>query len=83
MPDGTGILDFGKKFPGRMVDVGISEQVGVAMAAGMAQGGLRPVVAIYSSFMQRAYDIIFQEAVYASPSIDITDKVIKALSEAN
>src|SRR5262245_45528767 len=61
MPDGTGILDFGKKFPGRMIDVGISEQVGVAMAAGMAQGGLRPVVAIYSSFMQRAYDIIFQE----------------------
>jgi len=44
-----------------MFDVGISEQVGVAMAAGMAQGGLRPVVAIYSSFMQRAYDIIFQE----------------------
>ena len=61
MPDGTGILDFGKKFPDRMIDVGISEQVGVAMAAGMAQGGLRPVVAIYSSFMQRAYDIIFQE----------------------
>jgi 1-deoxy-D-xylulose-5-phosphate synthase len=61
MPDGTGILDFGKKFPDRMFDVGISEQVGVAMAAGMAQGGLRPVVAIYSSFMQRAYDIIFQE----------------------
>jgi 1-deoxy-D-xylulose-5-phosphate synthase len=61
MPDGTGILDFGKKFPGRMIDVGISEQVGIAMAAGMAQGGLRPVVAIYSSFMQRAYDIIFQE----------------------
>ncbi len=61
MPDGTGIMDFGKKFPDRMVDVGISEQVGVAMAAGMAQGGMRPVVAIYSSFMQRAYDIIFQE----------------------
>lgn len=61
MPDGTGILDFGKKFPDRMFDVGISEQVGVAMAAGMAQGGMRPVVAIYSSFMQRAYDIIFQE----------------------
>ncbi|HUR38541.1 MAG TPA: 1-deoxy-D-xylulose-5-phosphate synthase [Planctomycetota bacterium] len=61
MPDGTGIMDFGKKFPDRMFDVGISEQVGVAMAAGMAQGGLRPVVAIYSSFMQRAYDIIFQE----------------------
>jgi 1-deoxy-D-xylulose-5-phosphate synthase len=61
MPDGTGLLDFGKKFPGRCMDVGISEQAAVAIAAGMTHAGLRPVVAIYSSFMQRAYDIMFQE----------------------
>lgn len=61
MPDGTGMLDFAKKFPTRMFDVGISEQACVAIAAGMAHSGLRPVCAIYSSFNQRAYDIVFQE----------------------
>jgi 1-deoxy-D-xylulose-5-phosphate synthase len=61
MPDGTGLLEFGKRFPDRCYDVGISEQVAVAFAAGLAQSGMRPVVAIYSSFLQRAYDIIFQE----------------------
>ena len=75
MPDGTGLLDFGKKFPGRCYDVGISEQVGVAMAAGMAHGGLRPVVAIYSSFLQRAYDIIFQEMCLNNlPVVLVTDR---------
>jgi 1-deoxy-D-xylulose-5-phosphate synthase len=61
MPDGTGLLDFGRRFPGRCYDVGISEQCAVSFAAGLAQAGMRPVVAIYSSFMQRAYDMIFQE----------------------
>ncbi len=61
MPDGTGLLDFAKRFPSRTFDVGISEQACIAMAAGMTHGGLRPVAAIYSSFMQRAYDIMFQE----------------------
>ncbi len=61
MPDGTGILEFGEAYPDRAFDVGISEQCAVAFAAGLAQGGLRPVVAIYSTFVQRAYDMIFQE----------------------
>ncbi|HLG42821.1 MAG TPA: 1-deoxy-D-xylulose-5-phosphate synthase, partial [Planctomycetota bacterium] len=62
MPDGTGVMDFAKTFPDRAFDVGISEQFAVAFAAGLAQAGMRPVCAIYSSFLQRAYDIIFQEA---------------------
>ena len=61
MPDGTGLLDFGKRFPDRCYDVGISEQCAISFAAGLAQAGLRPVVAIYSSFVQRGYDMIFQE----------------------
>ncbi len=61
MPDGTGLLEFGRRFPGRCYDVGISEQCAVAFAAGLAHAGLRPLCAIYSSFMQRAFDIIFQE----------------------
>jgi 1-deoxy-D-xylulose-5-phosphate synthase len=61
MPDGTGLLEFGRKFPDRCYDVGISEQFALAFAAGLAQAGLRPVCAIYSTFVQRAYDMIFQE----------------------
>jgi 1-deoxy-D-xylulose-5-phosphate synthase len=62
MPSGTGLTDFAERFPNRFHDVGICEQHGVAMAAGMCKGGLRPVVAIYSTFLQRAYDQVFQEA---------------------
>lgn len=61
MPDGTGLLDYAKRFPTRMFDVGISEQCAIAFAAGLANSGMRPVCAIYSSFSQRAYDIVFQE----------------------
>jgi 1-deoxy-D-xylulose-5-phosphate synthase len=61
MPDGTGLAEFRRRFPDRMIDVGISESHAVAMAAGLAKGGLRPVVAVYSTFMQRAMDQIFQE----------------------
>jgi 1-deoxy-D-xylulose-5-phosphate synthase len=61
MPDGTGLAEFRQHFPDRMIDVGISESHAVAMAAGLAKGGLRPVVAIYSTFMQRAMDQAFQE----------------------
>ncbi len=56
MPDSTGLLPFGERFPGRCVDVGIAEQHAVTMAAGMAMGGLRPVCAIYSTFLTRAFD---------------------------
>jgi 1-deoxy-D-xylulose-5-phosphate synthase len=56
MPDSTGLLPFGERFPDRFVDVGIAEQHAVTMAAGMAMGGLRPVCAIYSTFLSRAFD---------------------------
>lgn len=56
MPDGTGLTRFSKEFPERFFDVGIAEQHGVTFAAGLAAGGYRPVFAVYSSFLQRAYD---------------------------
>ena len=56
MPDGTGLAGFSKEFPDRFFDVGIAEQHGVTFAAGLAAGGYRPVFAVYSSFLQRAYD---------------------------
>ncbi|MEA3489636.1 MAG: 1-deoxy-D-xylulose-5-phosphate synthase [Candidatus Omnitrophota bacterium] len=56
MPDGTGLREFEKKFPKRFFDVGITEQHAVTFAAGLAKGGMKPVVAIYSTFLQRSYD---------------------------
>ena len=61
MPDGTGVAAFGKKFPDRIFDVGIAEAHAVTSAAGMAAAGLRPVVAVYSSFLQRGYDQILHD----------------------
>jgi len=56
MPDGTGLTPFGKEYPDRFFDVGIAEQHAVTFAAGLAAEGFTPVVALYSSFLQRAYD---------------------------
>ena len=61
MPDGTGLKRFRNMFPDRFFDVGIAEQHAVTFAAGLAAGGLKPVVAIYSSFLQRAYDQILHD----------------------
>ncbi|NQU76225.1 MAG: 1-deoxy-D-xylulose-5-phosphate synthase, partial [Planctomycetes bacterium] len=61
MPDGTGLDAFRKEFPDRYFDVGISESHAVAMAGGLAKAGMRPVVAIYSTFLQRGFDQIFQD----------------------
>jgi 1-deoxy-D-xylulose-5-phosphate synthase len=61
MPDGTGLDKFKEVFPDRFYDVGIAEQHGVAFCAGMASEGLKPVAAIYSTFLQRAYDQIFHD----------------------
>ena len=61
MPDGTGLTAFKKHFPGRFFDVGIAEQHAVTFAAGLAAGGMHPFVAVYSSFLQRAYDQIIHE----------------------
>ena len=61
MPGGTGLLDYKIEFPNRVFDVGIAEEHAVSMAAGMAKQGLVPVVALYSTFLQRAYDMILQD----------------------
>lgn len=61
MPDGTGLKRFASKYPDRFFDVGIAEEHAVTFAAGLAAGGLRPIVAIYSSFLQRAYDQIIHD----------------------
>ena len=56
MPTGTGLSTFAAEFPARFIDVGIAEQHSVALATGLAMGGMRPVVALYSTFLQRAFD---------------------------
>ncbi len=61
MPGGTGTAEFAKEFPERFFDVGIAEGHAVTFAAGLAAGGLKPVVAIYSTFLQRAYDQILHD----------------------
>jgi 1-deoxy-D-xylulose-5-phosphate synthase len=61
MPDGTGLRPFSEKFPDRFFNVGIAEQHGVAFASGLTIGGRKPVCAIYSTFLQRGYDQVFQE----------------------
>ena len=61
MPDGTGLTKFAERFPKRFFDVGIAEQHGMTFAAGLAADGFRPVTAIYSTFLQRAYDQVFHD----------------------
>ena len=61
MPGGTGLLDFKSVYPNRIFDVGIAEEHAVSMAGGLAKQGMVPVVAIYSTFLQRAYDMILQD----------------------
>ena len=61
MPDGTGLTKFSKKFPDRFFDVGIADAYAVTAAAGMASVGLKPVVAVYSSFLQRGYDQVLHD----------------------
>lgn len=61
MPGGTGLLQYMKQFPQRLFDVGIAEEHAVSMAGGLAKQGMVPVVAIYSTFLQRAYDQLMQD----------------------
>ena len=70
MPAGTGLTQFAKDFPDRFFDVGIAEQHGVTFAAGLAAEGVRPVVAIYSSFFQRALDQIIHDVCI--PNLPVT-----------
>lgn len=62
MPGGTGLLDFKARFPNRFFDVGIAEEHAVSMAGGLAKQGMVPVFAVYSTFLQRSYDMILQDA---------------------
>ena len=66
MPEGTGLTEFSENFPDRFFDVGIAEQHAVTFAAGLATQGLKPVVAIYSTFMQRAFDQIIHDVCIES-----------------
>lgn len=61
MCDGTGLQEFRKRFPERFYDVGIAESAAVDIAAGLAKTGMKPVVCIYSTFLQRSFDQVFQE----------------------
>jgi 1-deoxy-D-xylulose-5-phosphate synthase len=69
MPEGTGLTGFAEKFPERFFDVGIAEQHAVNFAAGLALSGLKPVCAIYSTFLQRAYDQIYQDVCLQDLSV--------------
>ncbi len=62
MPSGTGLLEYQKQYPKRCFDVGIAEEHAVSMAGGLAKQGMIPVVALYSTFLQRSYDQILQDA---------------------
>lgn len=75
MRHGTGLSRFAERFPERFFDVGIAEQAAVSLAAGLALSGFRPVVAIYSAFLQRAYDQIVEEvALQALPVLFCLDR---------
>jgi len=75
MAPGTGLTEFARRFPDRFFDVGIAEQHAVCFAAGMAAGGVRPVCAIYSTFLQRAFDqIIHDVALQKMPVIFCIDR---------
>ncbi|MEW6743751.1 MAG: 1-deoxy-D-xylulose-5-phosphate synthase [Planctomycetota bacterium] len=70
MPDGTGLAGYARTFPKRFFDVGITEQHAVAMASGLSLAGLKPVVCIYTTFLQRAFDQVFQEvALQGNPVV--------------
>src|SRR3989338_5006962 len=75
MCDGTGLVGFSKKFPGRFFDFGIAEEHGVSFAAGLTKAGMRPIVAIYSTFLQRAHDqIIHDVALQSLPVVFCLDR---------
>ncbi len=71
MKDGTGLMGFAEKFPERFFDVGIAEEHMVAFAAGLAAGGMRPVVAIYSTFLQRAVDQVMHDVCLTNQPVVI------------
>ena len=76
MCEGSGMVEFAKRFPDRYYDVAIAEQHALTMAAGMACDGLKPVVAIYSTFLQRGYDQLIHDV--ALQNLDVTFGIDRA-----
>lgn len=76
MPSGTGLSNFSKEFPDRFFDVGIAEEHAVALTSGMAKQGLRPVCALYATFLQRSYDQLIHDVAIAGdiPAIFAVDR---------
>lgn len=75
MKEGSGLVDFAKSYPDRFFDVGIAEQHAVTFASGLALAGMKPIVAIYSSFLQRAYDqVIHDIAIQNVPVLFVIDR---------
>ena len=75
MPGPTGLIQFQEQFPDRFFDVGIAEQHAVTAAAGMAMGGMRPIVALYSTFLNRAWDqVVYDVALHRLPVIFCLDR---------
>ena len=75
MPGSTGLLDFAERFPDRCLDVGIAEQHAIASAAGMAMRGLRPIVAVYSTFLSRGWDqLVYDVGLHRVPVILCVDR---------
>ena len=75
MPGPTGLSAFGQRFPDRLFDVGIAEQHAMTSAAGLAMGGMHPVVAIYSTFLNRAFDQIMMDvALHKLPVTMVLDR---------
>jgi len=76
MPGGSGLLKFAERFPQRMIDVGIAEQHAATLCAGLASEGLKPVYAVYSTFLQRAYDQIVHDI--CRPKLNVTFAIDRA-----
>jgi 1-deoxy-D-xylulose-5-phosphate synthase len=75
MPDGTGLTEFSKSYPGRFYDVGICEQHATGFASGLCAGGMRPVFAVYSTFLQRAFDQVHHDvALQEAPVVFCVDR---------
>ncbi len=75
MPDSTGLLPFKERFPDRCIDVGIAEQHAITAATGMAMGGLRPLIAVYATFLTRAFDQVNMDAgLHKQPLIICMDR---------
>lgn len=72
MPDGTGVRAFSERYPERFFDVGIAEEHAVTFAAGLAAGGMRPVVSLYSTFLQRAYDQLLHDVCLNNMPVILT-----------